>query len=63
MSKGNTSGRRVRTAVAAGLLAAGLVAMPVSAAKRTQRSEQPQSRHVQRNAGMPSHAGGVETGA
>lgn len=41
MSKGNTSGRRVRTAVVAGLLAAGLVAMPVSAAKRTQRSEQP----------------------
>ncbi len=30
---------------------------------RAQRSEQPQSRHVQRNAGMPSHAGGVETGA
>ena len=45
MSMGNTSGRRVRTAVAAGLLVAGLVAMPASAAKRTpkpvQRSEQP----------------------
>ena len=41
MSMGNTSVRRVRTAVAAGLLAAGLVALPVSAAKRTQRSEQP----------------------
>lgn len=42
---GNTSGGRIRSAVAAGLLAAGLAAMPALAAKRTpkpaQRSEQP----------------------
>lgn len=50
MSMGNTSGRHVRTAIAAGLLAAGLLAagllaLPASAAKRApkpaQRSEPP----------------------